>query len=155
MVGTSPLTLAFAPINSSREDSFTKDSADRLLLNWIIYSPQPFTAIEEGAFREFVQHIQPKYNLPKTGDTIRSWVIRNYEEQKEEVRREISNALTPIHVSIDGWTSPHQSMTVIGIVAHFTTQRGNRLNPVLAIQEIQGSHTGNALAEIVVKVIKE
>jgi len=40
-------------------------------------------------------------------------------------------------------------------VAHFTTQRGNRLNPVLAIQEIQGSHTGNALAEIVVKVIKE
>jgi len=46
-------------------------------------------------------------------------------------------------------------MSVIGIVAYFTTQGGNRLNTVLAIQEIQGSHTGNALAEIVVKVIKE
>jgi len=46
-------------------------------------------------------------------------------------------------------------MTVMGIVTHFTTQQGNLLNPLLAIQEIQGSHTGNALAEIVVKVIKK
>jgi len=58
-------------------------------------------------------------------------------------------------MSIDGWTSPDQSMSVIGIVGHITTQRGSRLNLVLAIQDIQGSHTGNALAEIVVKVIKE
>ena len=102
VVGTSPLTLAFARINSSHEDWFTKDSHDRLLLKRIIYSNQPFTAIEDGALREFLQHIQPKYNLPKTSDTIRSWVIRNYEEQKEEVQREIRNALTQIHVSIDG-----------------------------------------------------
>ena len=46
-------------------------------------------------------------------------------------------------------------MSVIGIVSHFTTQRGNRLNSVFAIQEIQSSQTGNALAEILVKLIKE
>ena len=46
-------------------------------------------------------------------------------------------------------------MSVIGIVGHFTKERGSRLNPVLALKEIQGLHTGVALAEIVVKVVEE
>jgi len=54
------------------------------------------------------------------------------------VRKEIGNAITQIYISIDGWTLPHQSMSVIGIVGHFTTGRGSRLNPVLALKEIQG-----------------
>jgi len=155
VVGTSPLTAAFARIANSREDAFTTDSADRLLLNWVVYSNQPFTAIEADSFREFLQHIQPKYQLPKSADTIRSWVIRNYDDQKNEVRQEIKKAITQIHISIDCWTAPHKSMNVIGIVGHFTTQNSNRMNPVLAVREIEGSHTGNALAEIVVRVITE
>lgn len=155
VVGTSPLTAAFARVANAQENMLTKDSADRLLLNWIIYSNQSFTAIEQNSFREFVEHIQPKYKLPKCADTIRTWVVRNYQDQKKEVRTEIGTAITQIHLSIDGWTSPHQSMSVIGIVGHFTTERGSRLNPVLALKEIEGSHTGAALAEIVVKVVDE
>jgi len=44
-------------------------------------------------------------------------------------------------------------MNVIGIVGDFTTQNSNRMNPVLAVRESKGSHTGNAVAEIVVRVI--
>lgn len=155
VVRTSPLTAAFERVASAQEKGFTKDSADQLLLNWIIYSNQSFTAIQQKAFREFVKNIQPKYKLPKCADTIRSWVVRNYEDQKQEVRSEIQNAITQIHISIDGWTSPHQSMTVVGLVGHFTIERGGRLSPVLALKEIQGSHTGAALAELVVKVVEE
>jgi len=111
--------------------------------------------MEADSSREFLQHIQPKYQLPKSADTIRSWVIRNYDDQKNEVRQEIKKAITQIHISIDCWTAPHKSMKVIGIVGHFTTQNSNRMNPVLAVREIEGSHTGNALAEIVVRVITE
>ena len=102
-----------------------------------------------------IQHIQPKYKLPKSGDTIRSWVITNYNDQKNEVRLEINGANTQIHLSVDGWTSPHQSMSVIGVVAHFTSARGVRQNLVLALREIQGAHTGEVLAAIIVSVIKE
>jgi len=155
VVGTSPLTAAVAQIASSREASFTKDSADRLLLNWIVYSNQPFTLIEDDSFQELIKHIQPKYKLAKSANTIRSWVIRNYDDQKQEVRLETKNAIKQIQMSIDWRTSPHTSMYVIGIVSHFTSQRGNRMNPLLAVREIEGSHTGNALAEIVVKGITE
>jgi len=100
-------------------------------------------------------HIQPKYKLPKSTDTIRSWVITNYKDQKNEVRLEINSANTQIDLSVDGWTSPHQSMSVIGVVAHFTSSRGARQNLVLALRKIQGAHTAEALADIVVSVIKE
>ena len=138
-----------------QEESFTKDSTDRLLLNWIIYSNQAFSAIEHDSFRELIHHIQPRYKLPKSGDTIRSWVIRNYGDQKNEVRQEIKNSTTQIHLSVDGWTSPHHTMSVLGVVAHFTSARGTRYNLVLALREIQGPHTGEALADIVVNIIKE
>ena len=72
VVGTSPLTAAFARVASAQENMFTKDSANWLLLNWIIYSNQSFTAIEQNSFREFIKHIQPKYKVPKCADTIRS-----------------------------------------------------------------------------------
>ena len=49
----------------------------------------------------------------------------------------------------------HKSMNVIRIVGHFTIQNRNRMNPVLAVREIEGAHTGNALAEIVVRVITD
>ena len=57
VVGTSPLTAAFERVASAQEKVFTKNSADRLPLNWIIYSNQSFTTIEQKAFREFVEHI--------------------------------------------------------------------------------------------------
>ena len=54
VAGTSPLTAALARGVSAKEVSFTKDSADRLLLNWIIYSNQWFTVIEHDAFGAFI-----------------------------------------------------------------------------------------------------
>jgi len=155
VAGPGALITAFARVRSAQQESFTKDSTDRLLLNWVISSNQAFTAIEHDSFRELIEHIQPKYKLPKSADTIRSWVITNYNDQKNEVRLEINSANTQIHLSVDGWTSPHQSMSVIGVVAHFTSSRGARQNLVLALREIQGAHTGEALADIVVSVIKE
>jgi len=111
--------------------------------------------IEADTLQEFIKHIQPKYKLPKSANTIRSWVISNYDDQKQEVRLEIKNSITQIHMSIDSWTSPHKSLNVIEIVSHFNSQRGNRMNPALVVGEIEGSHTGNAQAEILVNIITE
>jgi hypothetical protein len=46
-------------------------------------------------------------------------------------------------------------MSILGIVAHFTTSQGERLNLVIALKELQTSHTGENLAEIVFNVIQE
>ena len=72
-----------------------------------------------------MDHIQPKYKMLRSANTIRSWVIKNYEDQKHEVRQEINTALTQIHISFDCWTSRHHTMSVIGIVGHFTTRQGS------------------------------
>ncbi|PWW75428.1 hypothetical protein C7212DRAFT_202887, partial [Tuber magnatum] len=60
-----------------------------------------------------------------------------------------------IHLSVNGWTSPHHTMSILGVVDHFPSTRGTRYNLVLALWEIQGPHTGEALGDIVVNIIKE
>jgi len=60
-----------------------------------------------------------------------------------------------IHSSVDGWTFPHQRMSLIEVVAHFTSAWGARHSPVLALLEIQETHTGEDLADTIVTVIKE
>jgi len=92
-------------------------------------------AIEHDSFRELIHHIQLKNKLPKSADTIRSWVITNYNDQKNKVWLEINSANTLINLSVDCWTSPHQSMRVIRVVAHFTSARRVGQNPVLALCE--------------------
>jgi len=92
-------------------------------------------AIEHDSFRELINHIQPRNKLPKSADTIRSWVITNYNDQKNKVSLEINSANTLINLSVDGWTSPHQSMRVIRVVAHFNSARRVGQNPVLALCE--------------------
>ena len=124
------------------------------VLNWVIYSNQSFRAIEHYSFSELIHHIPPKYKLPKSPDTLRSCVITNYNDQNNKVRLEINRANMQIYSSVDGWTSPHQRMSVIEVVAHFTSAWGARQNHVLALREIEGIHTGEDLADIIVTVIR-
>ena len=72
-----------------------------------------------------------------------------------DIRIEINSANTQIYLSLDGWIFPHQSTSVIGIVAHFTSLRESHQYLVLAVREIQRVHTGEALADVVVMVIKK
>lgn len=46
-------------------------------------------------------------------------------------------------------------MNVLGLVAHFTNRLGVRLNPVIGVREIDGAHTGNSLARIVMEIVEQ
>ena len=46
-------------------------------------------------------------------------------------------------------------MNVLGLVAHFTKRLGVRLNPVIAVREIDGAHTGDSLARIVMEIVEQ
>ena len=82
IAGGSPLLSAFANARNSSAPPISKETANQFLLNWIISSNQAFSVIEQDSFREFIQYLQPKYPLPKAGDTIRNWIIHNYREQQ-------------------------------------------------------------------------
>ena len=67
----------------------------------------------------------------------------------------MQEAITRIHLSCDGWTSPHQTMAVLGVIAHFTSRGGIRMNPIIGLRSLEGSHTGANMAEVIMEILRE
>jgi hypothetical protein len=46
-------------------------------------------------------------------------------------------------------------MAVLGIIAHFTSHTGRRMNPVIGLRLLEGSHTGANMAGVVSELLQE
>ena len=58
-------------------------------------------------------------------------------------------------MSIDAWTTPHQTMGILGIAAHFIGPNAKFYNIVLGFEELIGQHSGSNMADLVVKVVED
>jgi hypothetical protein len=92
--------------------------------------------------------------LPSRHETVRTWVIQQFEIEKGRIRIRLQNSKTKIHLSLDIWTSPNNK-PILGVVAHYISESGALEHVVLAMKEIEGSHIGENLAPVVIEVIKD
>jgi len=67
----------------------------------------------------------------------------------------MKEATTQIHLSCDGGTNPQLTMAVVGLIANFTSRAGIRMNPVIGLHTLEGSHTGANMAEVVMEALRE
>jgi hypothetical protein len=78
------------------------------------------TCVESETFRDWVLYVVPaldKY-LVESGDSIRRWIIREFERQRLEIKKQLTRAHSRIHVSFDLWTSAN-GKGLVGVVFHY------------------------------------
>ncbi|KAJ6437909.1 hypothetical protein O9K51_09331 [Purpureocillium lavendulum] len=72
---------------------------------------------------------------------------------REKLRSKLKSSLTQVHFSIDIWSSPNHH-SLLGIVAHFIDRECRQLRKaLLALRELEGAHSGEAIAETFLTVI--
>jgi hypothetical protein len=73
--------------------------------------------------------------------------------EKKAIQQYLQGSQSRIHLSLDSWTSGNH-LPILGIIAH--TMSCNQLQEyVLALRVIQGRHTGENLAPIVIDVLQD
>jgi hypothetical protein len=107
-------------------------------------------------FRAFLAYLNADIDvwLPKSHHSIREWVMRQFEDQKDQMKLKIQSAQSKIHVSCDLWTSPN-SLAILGIIAHFIDEEGKLQHCTVALKDILGEHTGESLTKAVLEVLEE
>lgn len=90
--------------------------------------------------------------LPSSADTIRGWTIRTFDGQKKRIRKEVQEALSKIHITVDLWTSGNRK-SILGIIGHYVAKEGKLRHSVLAVRELQGVHSGENQAAVVADVL--
>jgi hypothetical protein len=67
--------------------------------------------------------------------------MRTYNVEKLRIKTEVQSALSKVHFTIDLWTSSNY-LAIIGMIAHYITEAGQLDHSVLALQELDGEHSG-------------
>jgi len=132
------------------------DALEDLYVRWITRRNIPFKQVEWIEFQDFIQYISPQAAqiLPISGPSIKNWVIRTFDREKERVKEKLSSALSSIHFTLDLWTSTN-NLALLAVISHFTEANGQLSHAVLSMKEIEGEHTGANLAKTFISVAKE
>ena len=107
-------------------------------------------------FRAFLAYLNSDINvwLPTSSTTIYSWVIRQFEDHKGDIKTRIQSVRSKIYISYDLWTSPN-SLAILGVTAHFVSEDRSLQHCTLALKDIIGDHTGEHLQEAILEVLTD
>ena len=77
--------------------------------------------VENRFFRALIHFINRTVleYLPESSNTIRKWVISEYQRQKEIRKGTIRQSRSRISISFDTWTAPFAKKHIISVIAHF------------------------------------
>jgi hypothetical protein len=136
--------------------TYDVDRFRNLLIHWIVQQQIPYSAVEHTEFRDLLLYLQPSLEryLIRSHHTVANWIGDEYTRARLTVKGLLANAYSRIHLSFDIWTSP-AAMPILGICAHFLDTDVRLQNPLLALRFFKGSHTGEAIAEIITGVVEE
>jgi hypothetical protein len=141
----------------------TTDAADLFkltLIRWIIKANIPLTGPGDAEFYSLIDLASLGSNhlvdLVPTGDTIRAWIIKEFDDRKQEIKRQVlEDAQGKIHLSFDLWTSDGTIMSIIAIVAHYLDKTWINKTRLIALRRLYGSHSGQNMARLLMSVIQE
>ncbi|KAI1684529.1 hypothetical protein KJE20_04813 [Pyrenophora tritici-repentis] len=117
-------------------------------VGWLVKKNHPLSEFESPAF----QRLLAIANLE--ADVLR-YVVRLYDYLKPRVVEELSQAISKIHLSFDGWTTKGGKRGFLGVVAHYVDHQGNLKDLPIALPQLTGAHSGEKMAEVVSKTLQE
>ena len=127
-----------------------------LLLRWICCMHIALSVVEDQSFRHLILYICPalSFYLVKAGNTIRAWILQEFERQKDFIRGRIRRARSKVHIGIDCWTSGNSDYFV-AIVAHFLDDDLVNQSIVIGLKRLWYSHSAENIAPVVAAVLKD
>ena len=65
---------------------------------------------------------------------------------------ELSESISKIHISFDGWTTKGGKRGYLGVVAYYVDSSGELKDLPIALPQLTGAHYGEAMAKVVIAI---
>jgi hypothetical protein len=109
------------------------------------YCQELLLACSAGALEPFLVH---------ASNTLKRWILEEFEKKKLEIKNELATARSRIHISFDLWSSPN-SLALCGIVAHYLDKELKARSYLIGLRRVKGAHSGENIAEAMIPVLEE
>ncbi|XP_065096446.2 E3 SUMO-protein ligase ZBED1-like [Paramisgurnus dabryanus] len=140
--------LSKLPPGSERAKRITKSIA-----TFIAKDLRPYSVVENQGFCAMLHTLEPRYNVPSRRYFTDTAIPKLYNETKNEVMESLKKA-GRIAVTCDAWTSI-ATESYVTVTAHFITDEWQLASHVLQTREVNESHTGANIAELLKNVTEE
>lgn len=143
---------------SARKVSATqKKVIDRDLLDLFIEGYQPFSLVEEKAFKKFASWI-PGYVLPSRKTISNIMIPALYEQTKQNVHEELNFVRSSDHVKLclttDLWTS-RANESYLAVTGHYITEQFELKSLLIQCSQFEEAHSSTNIQEKILNIVNE
>lgn len=134
----------------------TAIAIENLIVRLLVRRDLPFTFATSQEFHDILYAVRPEAAklLPSSSNTIKAWILVCFRRQKSLLKDSLQQSVSQIHFTLDLWTSPNH-IAFLGVIAHFTLPSGTLTQALLALQEMEGSHTGENICHAFISIVEE
>ena len=120
---------------------------------WFVKSRQAFLEVEQPEFQEVFYSLGVASPY-RSRLTLRNGIYDDFLYRRLGLVQELEINCETISLTLDMWTAPNRK-PIFAIIGHWLTPEFDDREEVLEFVEVQGSHTGEALAIVVEKLLTE
>lgn len=117
----------------------------RRLVEFVARDMQPLRIVEKAGFRQFVEGLQPRFELPGRKWLTDTGLPKLCNDVKERIRRCLDDAEW-VSFTSDIWTADHTNVSFISLTAHWISRQFERKMAVLHVTEFSESHSAVSIA---------
>jgi hypothetical protein len=123
---------------------------------WLLDNNLPIEFISRASTRDLfrIANGEAESALWRSPRSVATYAMRMFHLMQPRIVQALSNAISKIHISFDGWTTKGGTRGFFGIVAHFATSTGEIHDLPIALPQLRGAHTGEAIATAVVRPLR-
>ncbi|KEY70678.1 hypothetical protein S7711_10324, partial [Stachybotrys chartarum IBT 7711] len=127
-----------------------------LSLGLLINGNIPFSFFTDPFFEQLVWQLDPHLSgqIPWSRQSMSRLLDDVYKSKRDQVKQELLDALTKIHLGFDLWTSPNR-YAIMAVTAHFLDRQGHHQSRLLAFRRQLGCHSGDNLAVTLSQIVRE
>ena len=121
-------------------------------MEMIAIDNQPFSLVKDFGFARLLHVLEPRYHLPSRKYFVEKLLPLVHDEVKTRVNAEIGR-VSHFSFTTDAWSSSGSDCSLLSLTAHWLTKEFVRKSAVLHVQPLEGSHTGEYLAQVYKKML--
>jgi hypothetical protein len=116
----------------------------------VIAGNLPFNLVDSDEFKDYVSYLHPGVNPPNR-QRLRVLLDTHYEEAEKSLFPGLGST-TKVSLALDGWSSTN-GHSFLGLTCYYISDDWKLKEVLLGFEEVDGSHTGWNLAQIVEKIL--
>jgi len=131
-------------------------SIEDLIVRLLVKRDLPCIFATSQELHDLLYAIWPEaaLRLPSSSNIVKAWIFRCFKTQKLLLKELLRKSLSQIHFTLDLWSSPNH-LALLGVIAHFTPSAGTLTQALLALQEMEGAHTGENICHTFMGIVED